>query len=73
VDDYKTLTIHAKGKKKKKSLFSQDKGQREEVSLFIKEVRQGTDNLIPFEEIYINSLVTFKILESIRLNESVNL
>ncbi|MBW2623062.1 MAG: bi-domain-containing oxidoreductase [Deltaproteobacteria bacterium] len=73
MDDFKTLTIHSKGKKKKKSLLTQDKGQREEVNSFIENISLGSNEVIPFEEIYCSSLVTFKILESIRKNESVNL
>jgi len=66
LDDFKRLTIHARGKKKVKKMISQDKGQKTEVKQFIEAILNGTGEVIPFEEIYSASLVTFKIIESIR-------
>ncbi|MCK5642241.1 MAG: bi-domain-containing oxidoreductase [Gammaproteobacteria bacterium] len=66
LDDFKRLTIHASGKKKVKKMISQDKGQKTEVKQFIEAILNGTGEVIPFEEIYSASLVTFKIIESIR-------
>jgi len=73
VDDFKTLLIYSKGKKKKKSLLSQDKGQQHEVNLFLENLRKGGGEIIPFEEIYSTSLVAFKILESIQQGKSLRL
>ena len=36
IEDFKSLTIHAGGKKSKKKLVSQDKGQKNEIREFIK-------------------------------------
>jgi len=66
LNDFKALSIHAHGKKKGKKLMSQDKGQKNEVKQFIESIIDGTGELIPFEEICSASLVTFKIIESIR-------
>lgn len=68
LDDFKKVTISAGGKKKKKKLLAQDKGQKEEVKQFVEAIlkRKGLTDQISFEEIYNCSLVTFKILESIR-------
>jgi len=66
LDDFKTLAIHSHGKKKKKKLFSQNKGQKTEVRQFIEAILNGTREVIPFEKIYSASSVTFKIIESIR-------
>jgi len=66
LDDFKRLTIHAHGKKKVKKMISQDKGQKTEIKHFIEAILNGTGEVIPFEEIYSASLVTFKIIESIR-------
>jgi predicted dehydrogenase/threonine dehydrogenase-like Zn-dependent dehydrogenase len=73
LDDFKVLAIHAKGKKRVKKMMSQDKGQKKEVQVFIKSILDATDNIIGFDEIYSASLVTFKILESIRAGLSINL
>lgn len=72
IDDFKNLRIFAGGRKKEKHLMSQDKGQKSEVELFINTILQGQAPLIPFEEIYGTSWVTFEILESIR-NSQVRL
>jgi polar amino acid transport system substrate-binding protein len=74
IDDFKEVKIYAKGgNKRKKSLFTQDKGQNNEIRAFLDSIRTGTGGTIPFEELYSTSLVTFKILESIRRGESVSL
>ena len=72
-DDFKELTIYAKGKKKRKKLLSQDKGQKEEVKQFVSAILNGTIELISFKEIYNTSLVTFRITDSIQTGESINI
>lgn len=69
LDDFRTLSIHARGRKKAKKLWSQDKGQKAEVKQFVEAILNGTGAPISFEEIYSASLVTFKIIESIRTRE----
>jgi polar amino acid transport system substrate-binding protein len=75
LNDFKTLTVYAGGKKKKKKLLSQDKGQKEEVKRFIEAIFKGNglNDLISFEELYNTSLVTFKILDSIRSRACVRI
>ena len=66
LNDFKTLAMYARGKKKQKKLLSQNKGQQTEVTRFLGAILNGTGQVIPFEEIYSASLATFKIIESIR-------
>jgi len=75
VDDFKEFIIYSKGKKKKKKLISQDKGQKEEVKRFVEAIIKGKGfaELIPFEMIYNTSLVTFKIIESIRTGTCIKI
>ena len=73
LDDFKTLAIHAHGKKKKKKLLSQNKGQKTEVKQFIEGILNGKDEVIPFEKIYSASLTTFKIMDSIRSGQCVRI
>jgi predicted dehydrogenase/threonine dehydrogenase-like Zn-dependent dehydrogenase len=73
VDDFKELTIYANGKKKRKKLLSQDKGQKEAVKKFVKAILNGTGKLISFKEIYNTSLVTFRITDSIQTGESIKI
>lgn len=73
VDDFKELTIYSHGKKKRKNLLSQDKGQKEEVRQFVNAILNGAAELISFKEIYNTSLVTFKIIDSIQTGESIKI
>ncbi len=65
IDDFRSLSIYAHGKKKGKKLLSQDKGQKTEVKRFIEAILNGTEEVIPFNEIYSTSLVTYIIIKSI--------
>jgi predicted dehydrogenase/threonine dehydrogenase-like Zn-dependent dehydrogenase len=73
LEDFKRLTIHSKGKVKERKLLSQDKGQQNEVRLFLDAVREGKGPPIPYDELFSTSLATFKILESIQTGQSVKL
>ncbi len=65
-DDFSQLTIT--GNKKQKYSGKQDKGHAAEVTAFIKSIREGSPSPIPFEEIYLSTLATFKVIESIAGN-----
>lgn len=73
IDDFKSLSIHAGGKKTTKKLLSQNKGQKDEVRNFLDSILKGQENPIPLDEIYSTSCVTFKIIESIRTGEAIPL
>jgi polar amino acid transport system substrate-binding protein len=73
VDDFKNLKIYTNGKKKRKKLLSQNKGQKEEVKQFVNSLLHGTSELISFKEIYNTSLITFKINDSIQTGESIKI
>lgn len=67
IDDFKRLTIHGKRAEKSK-LSSQDKGHKAEVSAFVNAIANGKPEPIPFEDSYLSTLATFKVLESLREN-----
>ena len=71
LNDYRELSIHGNGKVQKKKLVTQDKGQKNEIERFVDAVKNGSRELIPFEEIYSTSLVSFKILESLQSGQVV--
>lgn len=73
LDDFKSLTLYAGGKKKSKNFFSQDKGQKTELDVFLDAIQNGKGLPIRFEEMYSASLVTFKILESLRTGQVISL
>lgn len=70
LDDFRSLTVHARGKSSKKTLPSQDKGQAGCVGAFMEAVLQGRGAPIPYREIHAATLATFRILESIRTGQS---
>jgi predicted dehydrogenase len=73
IKDFKELELYADGKKKKIRLTSQDKGQSGELKAFFESVKGKSECIIPFEELYATSYTTFKILESLRVGQSVEL
>jgi len=72
LEDFRTLTVFNKGKKKTTKLISQDKGQKGEVNAFVQTILNGKSSPIPYEEIHNTSLVTFKIHESLKNAEKVD-
>jgi polar amino acid transport system substrate-binding protein len=73
LDDFKSLTSYADGKKKEKRLTNQDKGQAGCVRGFVAAILEGKAAPVSFREIHAATLVTFKIMESIRTGEVVRL
>tara|TARA_B100000315_G_scaffold53709_1_gene48034 strand:+ start:388 stop:2598 length:2211 start_codon:yes stop_codon:yes gene_type:complete len=73
LNDFKELKIFGKGKPYKKKLFRQNKGQKDEISLFLDAVKTGGQYPIPLTEIFNTSELCFKIHESIRTGKNVNL
>jgi len=71
LNDFKELMLFGK-KKTKQKLLNQDKGQKNEVEYFLQAIKEGKSIPIPFEEIYMSSLMSFKILESINTKSVVN-
>ena len=62
-DDFKTLTIS--GKSENKFSSAQDKGHKNEIESFLHAVKSGAPAPIPFDEIVLSTLATFKVIESI--------
>ena len=60
-------------KRKKRNCLVKIKGSLTEVKQFIEGILNGKDEVIPFEEIHSASLVTFKIIESIRAGECLRI
>ncbi|MFO7716191.1 MAG: Gfo/Idh/MocA family oxidoreductase [Desulfosarcina sp.] len=73
LDDFKTLSVYAHGRKRDTKLINQDKGQKVQVQSFINAILTGSEAPIELAEIYSATLTTFKILESIRTGSVLNL
>ena len=72
IDDFKSLTLYGK-KVKKLKLKSQDKGHADELKKFILSIKEGKPCPIPFSELYISTLATFKVLDSLKENRLIRL
>ncbi len=71
IDDFRRLELACHGRRKTVvSPLRQDKGHRAEWQAFDAALRTGKPP-IPFEEIVATTLITFRILESLRLAESL--
>lgn len=71
--DFRELEIYGTGKPFRKKLLSQDKGQKTEVKVFIDSILNGDPPIIPIEQIFNTTEVTFKIVESVRIGKSVKM
>lgn len=69
INDFKELKIIGKSEMKYSS--NQDKGHGEEIKAFCHAVNTGSQTPISFDDIYISTLATFKVLESISGNGKV--
>jgi polar amino acid transport system substrate-binding protein len=71
--DFKKLIVYGGGRSFKKTLWTQDKGQKAEMKAFLDAVRKGGTEPIPIAEIFSATDVTFKILESLRTGQVITL
>lgn len=73
IRDFREVEIHGTGKPFRKKLYSPDKGQRNEVRLFLQAIKDGDAASIPSEEALSTSEVTFKVVDSLRTGNVVRL
>ncbi|WP_300369434.1 bi-domain-containing oxidoreductase [Hydrogenimonas sp.] len=72
MNNFRELVIYEKGKKERFKNSNQDKGFINEFKMFKKAVQTGVP-AIPFESIYNTTLTTFKILESLKSKQAIEL
>jgi predicted dehydrogenase len=65
IDDFRTITIYGNQKKQTK-YKGQDKGHGEEIRRFFDSITRGTPCPVPFEESYLSTLATLKVVQSLR-------
>jgi len=73
LDDFKKLLIQSPKRKEKFKTKKQDKGHKNELIEFINAIRDGKESPIPLNDIFISSLIPFKIIESIQNSAVVEL
>lgn len=66
IDNFKKLTLVRKGKKKEHSHFSREMGVKYEIDAFTHNILNYQKPLIPFQQLYLTTLCTFKIIESLQ-------
>lgn len=71
IDDFREMIVYSKKKNKIKT--KQNKGYSEEIKQFINSIKEGKPSPISFEELYLTSLATFKIIESINTSQTIKL
>lgn len=72
INDFKNMIIYGKSVKKVK-YKGQDKGHKQELIEFFKAIRNGKPCPIPFEESYHSTLVTFKVVKSLKGNRLIKI
>ncbi|MBA2613503.1 MAG: Gfo/Idh/MocA family oxidoreductase [Bacteroidetes bacterium] len=72
IDDYKTLTVYNKTTNIT-SFKGQDKGHANELKLFLRAISEGKASPISFDDCYLSTLATLKVIQSIKENRKINL
>ncbi len=71
--DFKELEIFGTKKPVRKKLLNQNKGQKVMVEKFVQAVKGEIDCPISLSDTYASTLVTFKVLESLRQGQAVSI
>jgi predicted dehydrogenase len=72
MNDFRSLVIYERSRRKKISCPAQDKGFKAEFEAFRSGVKDGKSP-VPFESVYNTALSAFKILESLKTDASIEL
>ena len=72
IDDFRRLEMWRGGKRRTKSWFSQDKGQKAEIGAWIRGLKEGRSS-IPLEEILNVHAACFAVLRSIETREVISI
>lgn len=73
LNDFKELIIFGGRKPVITKLFQQDKGYKNEITLFIDAVFNGKPSPIPYPQIYSTTITTFGVVESLKTGASVSI
>ena len=73
LDNFRSLTLHAKGSADVTRRSAIDKGHRDEIFQFLAAVRAGGSSPIPFESLVMTTRATLAMVESLRLGTPVRI
>ena len=71
LDNFRSLTLHSGGRRKKQRLMNQQKGFREEAAAFVEALRSGGPMPIDFETLVAVTRATFLVHESLDSGSAV--
>ena len=71
ISDFRVLEMYGGRKTDRKKLFNQDKGQKEMMRRVIQSFAGQQESAISFSEIWSTTMVTFKILDSLKTGQAV--
>ena len=72
IDDFCKATSYKNGREEQTTLRAQDKGQLDEVRAVCESILKGDAAPIALEELAATSLTTFRILDSLRTGQRVD-
>ena len=72
IEDFKNLTIYRGDAATNQKLKKQDKGHKTEIELFLNSIQKDLPTPVPEQDSFHVTRVVFKILESIRTNQSIS-
>ncbi|MFH1778279.1 MAG: Gfo/Idh/MocA family oxidoreductase, partial [Candidatus Omnitrophota bacterium] len=73
IDNFKNAVFSRAGMLKKIKKITRDMGHNDEIKSFVKSVVNNQTALIPFNELVLTTLTTFKIIESLKKKCSINI
>lgn len=72
IDNFKSMTVSGSSSKKQ-SFKGQDKGHATCVQSYLKSIEAGSNCPIPFEQSFMSTYITFKVLQSIAENRQITI
>ncbi|MBA3769395.1 MAG: hypothetical protein H0X08_02635 [Blastocatellia bacterium] len=72
IDDFRRASMHSGGKESVKKLLGQDKGQAEQMRAVCECVISGGDAPIALDDLAATTRTTFRILDSLRTSEAMD-
>jgi polar amino acid transport system substrate-binding protein len=72
MDNFDSISFYRNGKKNRKT-YDGTKGHKEEIGYFLERIKGSTSNKLSFKSMYLTTLTTIKIMESLRIKLPVKI
>lgn len=73
IDDFRSALFSCEGHQKKLRAWKQDKGHRNEMEIFVNSILEGKPFPMPFEQIVLSMLATFKVIQASNQGKSIDI